>query len=95
MKTPGVRVAPLITLDGPVDGKQEINQVFFEDVKVPKENLIGEENKGWTYAKCLLEFERSNPYSAGLARAGESAGIGGKTQLENGSLADDKVSSTS
>ena len=38
-------------------------------MKVPKENLIGEENKGWTYAKYLLEFERGNPYSAGLNRS--------------------------
>ncbi len=66
MKSPGVRVEPIITLDGPVTGKQEVNQVFFEDVKVPKENLIGEEHKGWTCAKYLLEFERGNPYSAGL-----------------------------
>ena len=69
MDTPGVKVAPLVTLDGPAENQQEINQVFFEDVKVPKENLIGEENKGWTYAKYLLEFERGNPYSAGLSRA--------------------------
>ena len=69
MDTPGVKVAPLVTLDGPAENQQEINQVFFEDVKVPKENLIGEENKGWTYAKYLLEFERGNPYSAGLNRA--------------------------
>ena len=69
MDSPGVKVAPLVTLDGPAKGQQEINQVFFEDVKVPKENLIGEENKGWTYAKYLLEFERGNPYSAGLDRA--------------------------
>ena len=68
MKTPGVKVAPLITIDGPIEGQQEVNQVFFEDVKVPKENLIGEVNKGWTCAKYLLEFERGNPYSAGLAR---------------------------
>ena len=43
-----------------------MNTVFFEDVKVPKENLIGEEGKGWTYAKYLLEFERGNDYSAEL-----------------------------
>lgn len=69
MNTPGVRVAPLYTLDGPAEGAQEINQVFFEDVKVPKENLIGEENKGWSCAKYLLEFERGNPYSGGLLRS--------------------------
>jgi alkylation response protein AidB-like acyl-CoA dehydrogenase len=38
--------------------RHEVNQVFFTDVKVPVENLVGEENKGWTYAKYLLEFER-------------------------------------
>ena len=58
MNTPGVEVQPIVTLDVPVAGLQEINQVFFTDVKVPKENRIGEENKGWTYAKYLLEFER-------------------------------------
>lgn len=69
MHSEGVRVEPLVTLDRSPVGEQEINQVFFEDVKVPKENLIGEENKGWTYAKYLLEFERGNPYSAGLRRS--------------------------
>ena len=47
-------------------GNHEVNTVFFEDVKVPKENLIGEEGKGWTYAKYLLEFERGNGYSSEL-----------------------------
>ncbi|HEY4344980.1 MAG TPA: acyl-CoA dehydrogenase family protein [Parvibaculum sp.] len=69
MKTPGVKVEPLILLDGTPAPHQEVNQVFFTDVKVPMENRIGEENKGWTYAKYLLEFERGNPYSAGLYRA--------------------------
>ena len=69
MKTAGVRVEPIITLDMSTRGQQEVNQVFFEDVKVPKENLIGEENKGWTYAKYLLEFERGAAYSAGLKRS--------------------------
>jgi len=69
MKTPGVKVEPLVLLDGTPAPHQEVNQVFFTDVKVPIENRIGEENKGWTYAKYLLEFERGNPYSAGLYRA--------------------------
>ncbi|MBE8190604.1 MAG: pimeloyl-CoA dehydrogenase large subunit [Alphaproteobacteria bacterium] len=68
MNAPGVRVEPIITLDASRNNQQEVNQVFFEDVKVPKENLVGEENKGWTYAKYLLEFERGNPYSSGLMR---------------------------
>ena len=58
----------LITLDQSPAPYQEVNQVFFEDVKVPKENLVGEENKGWTYAKYLLEFERGNSYSPSLYR---------------------------
>jgi alkylation response protein AidB-like acyl-CoA dehydrogenase len=58
MTSPGISVRSLPTLDGPVDGQQEINQVFYEDVFVPAENLIGEEGKGWTYAKYLLEFVR-------------------------------------
>ncbi|MEA3139170.1 MAG: hypothetical protein QOK23_1339 [Gammaproteobacteria bacterium] len=55
MKSPGVAVRPIIMLDG----EHEINDIFFDNVKVPVENLIGEENKGWTYAKFLLTHERS------------------------------------
>src|SRR5690554_3519334 len=63
MKTPGITVRPIITMDG----AHEVNEVFLEDVKVPAENLIGEENKGWTYAKFLLGNERSG--IAGVARS--------------------------
>jgi alkylation response protein AidB-like acyl-CoA dehydrogenase len=56
MKTPGVTVRPIVMLDG----GHEVNEVWFEDVKVPVENLVGEENKGWTYAKFLLGHERAN-----------------------------------
>jgi len=56
MKSPGVTVRPIITLGG----DHEVNEVFLEDVKVPAENLIGEENMGWTYAKFLLMHERAN-----------------------------------
>lgn len=66
MNTPGITVSALPTIDNPVEGQQEINQVFFEDVRVPVENLVGEEGKGWTYAKYLLQFERGNAYSPGL-----------------------------
>lgn len=69
MRTPGIDVKPIITLDEPTDGFQEINTVYFEDVKIPKSNLIGEEGKGWTCAKYLLEFERGNAYSPGLKGA--------------------------
>ena len=68
MNTPGITVRPLPTLDGPPQGEQEINQVFFENVRVPVANRIGEEGKGWTYAKYLLEFERGNAYAPGLMK---------------------------
>ena len=66
MDTPGILVKALPTLDGPADQQQEINQVFFDNVRVPVANRIGEEGKGWTYAKYLLEFERGNAYAPGL-----------------------------
>ena len=66
MKTPGITIRPLPTLDGPLEGEQEINQVFFEDVRVPVANRIGDEGQGWTYAKYLLQFERGNAYAPGL-----------------------------
>ncbi len=55
MKTPGIEVQPIITMEG----SHEVNSVYFTDVRVPAENLIGEENKGWTYAKVLLQHERT------------------------------------
>ncbi|MEY9104623.1 pimeloyl-CoA dehydrogenase large subunit [Bradyrhizobium yuanmingense] len=59
----GVTVRPIQT----IDGGHEVNEVFFDDVEVPYENLIGEENKGWDYAKFLLGNERT-----GIARVGVS-----------------------
>jgi alkylation response protein AidB-like acyl-CoA dehydrogenase len=56
MKTPGVSVRPIIMLDG----GHEVNEVWFDNVEVPADQLIGEENKGWTYAKHLLSHERTN-----------------------------------
>jgi alkylation response protein AidB-like acyl-CoA dehydrogenase len=67
MKSPGITIVPLPTLDGPAPGDQEINQVFFENVRVPVKNRIGEEGQGWTYAKYLLQFERGNAYAPGLS----------------------------
>ncbi len=64
MKTPGITVRPIITLDG----AHEVNEIWFEDVKVPVENLVGEENKGWTYAKFLLGHERTNIAGIGIAK---------------------------
>jgi alkylation response protein AidB-like acyl-CoA dehydrogenase len=56
MSTPGVTVKPIITIEGDL----EVNEVHFEDVKVPVGNLVGEEGKGWTYGKVLLQHERTN-----------------------------------
>jgi alkylation response protein AidB-like acyl-CoA dehydrogenase len=63
MKTPGITVRPIIMLDE----EHEVNEVFFDNVKVPVANLIGKENKGWTYAKYLLGHERT-----GIAAVGRS-----------------------
>ncbi len=60
MDTPGVSVEPILTMAG----DHEVNQVFFDNVRVPQANRIGEENKGWSYAKYLLEFERGGGFSA-------------------------------
>ncbi|GGC34728.1 pimeloyl-CoA dehydrogenase large subunit [Siccirubricoccus deserti] len=63
MRTPGVEVRPIIS----IDGSHHLNEVFFTDVKVPVENLVGEENRGWSVAKYLLGNERT-----GIARLGRS-----------------------
>jgi alkylation response protein AidB-like acyl-CoA dehydrogenase len=63
MKTPGITVRPLMLMDG----GHEVNEVFFDDVKVPAGNLVFEEGKGWTVAKYLLGYERMN-----TGRIGES-----------------------
>ncbi|UUZ54739.1 acyl-CoA dehydrogenase family protein [Massilia sp. H-1] len=63
MKTPGVTVRPIIMLDE----DHEVNEVFFDNVRVPVANLVGQENRGWTYAKYLLGHERT-----GIAAVGRS-----------------------
>ncbi len=63
MKTPGITVRPIITLDE----DHEVNEVFFDNVRVPVANRVGDENKGWTYAKYLLGHERT-----GIAAVGRS-----------------------
>ena len=65
MEQPGVTVQPIKTIDGSV----EINNVFLEDVKVSVANRIGEENKGWTYAKYLLGHERTSIAAVGRSKA--------------------------
>ncbi len=56
MSSPGITVKPIIT----IDGRHSLNEVLFENVSVPVENLIGEQDKGWTYAKALLAHERTS-----------------------------------
>jgi pimeloyl-CoA dehydrogenase large subunit len=65
MKTPGITVRPIQTFDG----GHEVNEVFFDDVKVPIENLVGQENKGWDYAKFLLGNERTGIARVGISKA--------------------------
>ena len=69
METPGIKVRPIILLDG----SAEVNEVWFTDVRVPVENLVGEENQGWTYAKYLLTHERTNIAGTGFSAAGLDA----------------------
>lgn len=75
MTSPGLTVRPIEL----IDGGHEVNEVFFEDVRVPAENLVGEENRGWDYAKFLLGNERVGVAPVGstkrwLAAAKEIAG---------------------
>ncbi len=65
MKTPGITVRPIQLLDG----GHEVNEVFFDDVRVPAENLVGQENKGWDYAKFLLGNERTGIARIGISKA--------------------------
>ena len=88
MKSPGVTLKPIVLLDG----HAEVNEIFFDNVKVPAENLVGEENKGWTYAKVLLTHERTGiamiPRSKRRLRAlkrvaAETSDSFGGTMLDN------------
>ena len=64
MKSPGVTVRPIVT----IDGDAEVNEVWFEDVEVPVDNRVGEENQGWTYAKYLLGHERTGNAGIGMCK---------------------------
>jgi alkylation response protein AidB-like acyl-CoA dehydrogenase len=87
MTSPGVTVRPIEL----IDGGHEVNEVWFEDVRVPAENLVGEENKGWDYAKFLLGNERVGVAPVGstkrtLSQAKEyarTAGPGGSSLLDD------------
>jgi alkylation response protein AidB-like acyl-CoA dehydrogenase len=88
MKSPGVSVRPIALLDG---GAREVNDVFLENVRVPVANLIGEENRGWTYAKFLLGHERTGIAGVGsakrelarLRRAAREERRGGRSLLDD------------
>jgi alkylation response protein AidB-like acyl-CoA dehydrogenase len=86
MKSPGIKIDPIYLVDGTrTPMRHEVNQVFFTDVKVPVENLVGEENKGWTYAKYLLEFERGGQaHGPRLRKAFRHLQTLSKTQLDAG-----------
>ena len=89
MSTPGITLRPIKL----IDGSYEVNEVWFEDVRVPVNQLVGEENAGWSYAKFLLSNERS-----GIARIGttkvwlaEVKERAAKTSLGDGTLLDDPL----
>ena len=65
MKTPGITVRPIQT----IDGGHEVNEVFFDDVRAPLDAIVGEENKGWDYAKFLLANERNGIARVGISKA--------------------------
>lgn len=87
MHSTGVTVRPIVL----IDGSAEVNEVFFDDVRVPAENLVGEENAGWSYAKYLLTHERTNLAGVGFANAGleslkriaRAERAGGRPLIEN------------
>ncbi len=91
MKSPGVTVHPVITLEG----DHEVNETHFEDVRVPVENRIGDENQGWTYAKYLLTHERTTVANMGaikrtfarLQREAEKCKVGDTTLLKTPAFA--------
>lgn len=64
MDSPGLTVSPIVS----ISGDHEVNQVFFDDVRVPAVNLVGDENEGWTVAKYLLQHERGGAYASGIRR---------------------------
>ncbi|HUH72584.1 MAG TPA: acyl-CoA dehydrogenase family protein [Mycobacterium sp.] len=82
MTTPGITLRPIKT----IDGAREVNEVFFSDVRVPADQLVGQENQGWTYAKFLLGNERTG--IAGVGRTKVRLGEAKKHAAETGLLND-------
>ena len=92
MKTPGIRVQPTRLLDG----RHEVNEIFFDNVRVPVDNLVGEENAGWTYAKFLLGHERTNIAGIGASRRelARLKRMAAEARRDGVTLADDPVFAT-
>ena len=92
MKTPGIRVQPTRILDG----RHEVNEIFFDDVRVPVDNLVGEENAGWTYAKFLLGHERTNIAGIGASRRelARLKRMAGDARRHGAALLDDPIFAT-
>jgi acyl-CoA dehydrogenase len=88
MKTPGVTVRPLVQMTG----ARGFNQVFFEDVRVPKANIVGEKNQGWHVAITTLMFERSGGHDRGLMRQVRELTALAKRTARNGQSAWDDTS---
>ena len=88
MKTPGITVRPTIT----IDGVHEVNEIFFDDVRVPVENLVGQENHGWDYAKFLLGHERTSIARVGVSkeRIARAKRLAREVALGDGTLWDDR-----
>ena len=89
MNTPGIEPKPIIS----IDGAHHLNMTYYTDVRVPVENRIGEENKGWTYAKFLLGHERNSIAEVGLSkqRLRRLKEIAAEEQIGGGKLADDST----
>ena len=86
MDSPGISVEPILF----VSGEHEVNQVFFDNVRVPRSNRVGAENDGWTVAKYLLEFERGGSGAARMQAAlTRVKRLARATRVDNGSLADE------
>ena len=87
LDAPGISIRPIISMSG----EHEVNQVFFDDLRVPVSNRVGDENAGWSIAKYLLEFERGGSYAASarafLDEARETANI--RDELDGECLWDD------
>lgn len=89
LDTPGITMRPIKLIDGSV----EVNEVFFENVRVPAENLVGEENQGWSYAKFLLGNERTGITRLGHTKVAleEAKKHAAATKVGNGTLLEDPL----